>query len=488
MASADPAVSRPPPGYTPKKLIVCCDGTWKNSDSGILNGTGLSWIWRGEEQVSTNVTKIARAIESVDSKGRQQIVLYQAGVGSEGNLIERTVGGALGLGLAANIREAYSFIANNHLPGDEIYLIGFSRGAFTARSVGGLICDLGILNTDGLDHLVDVFEDWENCGAENYKTLLGKDEPTFAMKTGTEDTKAYIKQYREALIEIGYITAQEVPIKAIGVFDTVGSLGIPVNPLLQRLGLPHVLRKYRFYNTDLDPNIENAFQALALDESRSAYRPALWQKIPGVQSNLKQVWYPGAHTSIGGGYPEASLSNLSLAWMMSNLAPFIDFTPGYVRKEHEKNQQYLRREKVPLRGLTWATGQLKNKGKGVQAVMGLVSREPGRYHVLDKKTLKERQEEPLQNTNERIHIAVRSRMKTGGLNEKNQVVEYEPKGLRNEDYELVDAAAEPGKAMWRYIGKDPQFRELIMLEDELGVFEKEIFEDCVSKTAVSVGK
>ncbi|GIZ43586.1 hypothetical protein CKM354_000680500 [Cercospora kikuchii] len=488
MAAANLTTSGPPPGYVPKKLIVACDGSWKNSDSGILGGTGLSWIWRGEEQVLTNVTRIARAIESVNQKGQQQVVYYQPGVGSEGNLFGRVVGGALGLGLAANIREAYSFIANNYLHGDEIILIGFSRGAFTARSVGGLICDLGVLNTDGLDHLVDVFEDWENCGAEGYTTLLGKDEPTFEMKTGPEDTKAYIKKYREALIKIGYISSQEVPIKAIGVFDTVGSLGIPVNPVFQRLGLPHVLREYRFYNTDLDPNIENAFQALALDEARSAYRPALWQKVPGVNSTLKQIWLPGAHTGIGGGYEETSLSNLSLAWMMDNLSPFIDFTPGYVRKQHEKNQQYLRQAKVPAKGLVWAAGQLKNKGKGIQALMGLVSRSPGRYHVLDKKTLKERQEEPLQNTNERIHVAVRSRKKTGGMDEKNEVVKYEPKGLAEEEYELVDENAEPGKAMWRYIGKDPQFAGLILLEDELGVFEREIFEDCVSRNAVDVGK
>lgn len=141
--------------YTPKKLIVCCDGTWRDSDSGILKGTSLAWLWNGQQQVNTNVTRISRAIRSTDSQGRQQIVYYQAGVGSEGNLIERLVGGALGVGLAANIREAYSFLANNYVTGDGIYLIGFSRGAFTARSIGGLIGDLGLLTTDGMDNLVD---------------------------------------------------------------------------------------------------------------------------------------------------------------------------------------------------------------------------------------------------------------------------------------------------------------------------------------------
>ncbi|KAI5366451.1 putative alpha/Beta hydrolase [Septoria linicola] len=472
-----------PSGYTPKKLIVCCDGTWRNSDSGILSATSLSWLWRGHEQVSTNVTRIARAINSIDRQGRQQIVYYQAGVGSEGNLIERIVGGALGIGLAANIREAYSFIANNYLPGDEIYLIGFSRGAFTARSVGGLVCDLGLLNTDGLDHLMDVFEDWENAGADGYETLLARDEPSFTIKIGVEDPKAYVASYRDALRQIGYISGEEVPVKAIGVFDTVGSLGIPVNPLLQRIGFPRVLREYRFYNTDLDRNVENAFQALALDEARSAYRPALWQKLPGMDANLRQVWFPGAHTNVGGGYPDSGLSDISLAWMMSNLEPFIDFNPQYIRKQHEKNLAYLRREKVPETGLQWAAGQLKNTASGLRALLGIVPRGPGRYHVLDKKTLRVRCEEPLRNTNERIHVSIRSRKVTGGLNERNKIVKYEPKSLQPKDYELIDAKAEPGKASWRYIGKETQFAGEVLLEEELGTFEREIFENFVSASS-----
>ena len=433
------------------------------------------------EQVPTNVTRISRAIKSIDRKGKQQIVYYQAGVGSNGNLIERIVGGALGVGLAPNIREAYSFLANNYMPGDEIFLIGFSRGAFTARSVGGMISDLGLLNTEGQDYLVDVFEDWEHAGSDGYQTLLAKGQPKFSVKTGGADPKAYVKSYRDALQGLGYCSAEPVPIKAIGVFDTVGSLGIPVNPLFQRLGFPLVLREYRFYNTDLGSNVENAFQALALDESRSAYRPAMWQKPSDVKANLKQCWFPGVHTNVGGGYPDAGLSNITLAWMMSNLEPFIDFDPKYVRKQHAKNQEYLRKEAVPETGFKWAASQLRNTAKGLRALLGIVPRQPGRYHVVDKKTLKVLHERPLQNTNERIHIAVRSRGVTEGLDERNKVAKYKPKALKSSDYELVNGDAEPGKASWRYVGKDKQFAGMVLPEDELGTFEKEIFEDYVAR-------
>lgn len=132
-----------------------------------------------------------------------------------------------------------------------------------------------------------VFEDWEHAGNDGYKTLLAKDDTAFAVKSSMADPKAYVLEYRQGLLQRGYTRDETIPIKAIGVWDTVGSLGVPVNPLLQRIGFPTVLREYRLYNTDLGTNVENAFQALALDEARAAYRPALWQKLPGSTSNLK---------------------------------------------------------------------------------------------------------------------------------------------------------------------------------------------------------
>jgi len=472
--------TQPPKGYVPKKLIVCCDGTWKDSDSGILTGTGFSSFFRGQKQVSTNVTKITHAIRPLDSQGRQQVVYYQAGVGSEGNIIERLVGGALGTGLSDNIREAYTFIATNYIKGDEIYLIGFSRGAFTARSIGGIIGDLGLLTRAGLEHLVDVFDDWENSGTSNYKTELSKHDSAFSVTAEVQpDPKVFLARYRAALLKLGLTQSEDIPIKAIGVWETVGSLGIPVNPFFQRLGLPTMLRTYRFYDTDLGKDVENAFQALALDEARAAYRPTLWQKLPGFNTNLKQTWFPGVHSDIGGGYADSGLSNNTLAWMMSNLAPFLDFYPDYVRQQYQQNQAYLKQEKVPKTALMWAASQLKNTATGFFALLGVVWRTPGRYMAVGEKSATIKTNEPLQNTHEHIHVSVRSREYTGGLNAKNKMAAYKPKSLKHSEYKLLDANAAPGEAQWQYVGKKKPFT--ILPEDDLGVFEKEIFQDYVSK-------
>lgn len=328
-----------------------------------------------------------------------------------------------------------------------------------------------------------VFEDWEHAGSDGYKTLLAKDDTAFAVKSSLADPKAFVLEYRQGLLQRGYTRDETIPIKAIGVWDTVGSLGIPVNPLLQRVGFPTVLREYRLYNTDLGTNVENAFQALALDEARAAYRPALWQKLPNSTSNLKQTWFPGAHTNIGGGYPDSGLSDITLAWMMSNLAPFIDFNPEYVKGQHEKHEQYLQKEKVPPTGLKWAASQLKDTSTGLRALLGVVWRQPGRYHVLNKKTLTVLHDKPLLNTNEHIHVAARSRKRTGGLNQRNKVVDYKPKALKQGEYELLDPTAAPGKASWRYVGEDKPFAGETLPEDELGVFEKEIFQDYVTASA-----
>ncbi|KAF2768493.1 hypothetical protein EJ03DRAFT_352209 [Teratosphaeria nubilosa] len=468
--------------YTPKKLIVCCDGTWKDSDSSAFLGTGVSWLWRGKRQVATNVTKISQAILPLDDQGRQQIIYYQAGVGTSGNFIERTVGGALGVGLAPNISEAYSFVSSNYVEGDEIYLIGFSRGAFTARAIGGIIGDFGLLTSTGQGYLPAIVEDWEHAGQTGYNTELANELPGFTIPSAsTSDPKSYVKQYRAELLRIGLTRDATIPIKAIGVWETVGSLGIPVSPWFQRIGFPLVLRFYRFYNTDLGSNVENAFQALALDEKRAAYRPTLWQKLPGMQANLKQTWFPGVHSNVGGGYLDSGLSNNTLAWMMSNLAPFLKFDADFVRRQYEQNQARLEKQSVAQAALKWAAGQLKNTSSGLRGLLGVTVRTPGRYHVLNKKSLTVTEGDPLQDTNEHIHVSARSREITGGLNEKDRLVAYKPKALRRSEYELLDPHAEPGKAAWRYVGREKQFRDEVLPEDELGVFEKEIFRDYVTK-------
>lgn len=122
----------------------------------------MPWDHRGHLQIPTNVTRICRSILPEDEDGIPQIVYYQAGIGTGNNLWDHIVGGGTGAGLSEHIREAYAFLANNYQDGDEIYLVGFSRGAFTARSIAGLIASIGLLTQTGMSHFYDVFKDWEN--------------------------------------------------------------------------------------------------------------------------------------------------------------------------------------------------------------------------------------------------------------------------------------------------------------------------------------
>lgn len=137
------------------------DGTWLDSDNGIMNG---------QLTPPSNVSRMGWAMKDTSRDGIPQVVHYQAGVGTMGGPISRTVGGATGIGLKENVREAYSYLAINWREGDEIFLIGFSRGAFTARSVGGLIGDLGLLTRAGLPYFSEIFEDVEHKHDERYRS------------------------------------------------------------------------------------------------------------------------------------------------------------------------------------------------------------------------------------------------------------------------------------------------------------------------------
>jgi uncharacterized protein (DUF2235 family) len=186
---------------------------------------------------------LARAIK----KSEDQIVYYQAGVGSSLGLWER-LRGAFGVGLMEHVREAYGFLAHNWIPGDEIYLFGFSRGAYTARSVAGLISDFGLLSKRGMDGIGEVLDAYR------------KSEPT------ADKQKAF-----DALGKKYERTAINVPIQFIGVWETVGELGIPDFymgswnlSLLNSLILKRINAQYQFSDVNLHDNVKNAFHAYIL--------------------------------------------------------------------------------------------------------------------------------------------------------------------------------------------------------------------------------
>lgn len=161
------------------------------------------------------VTRITRAIKSQSSDGVQQIVYYQAGIGSMGTIGNKLIGGISGDGLAEHVREAYSFLANNYDSGDEIFLIGFSRGAYTARAVAGVIDGLGLLTKAGLASFPIIYKDYAHRNDRRYRSPLPNNPFPNKPSARSPDYARELARRR--------LTTLNVRIRAIGVFDTVGT-------------------------------------------------------------------------------------------------------------------------------------------------------------------------------------------------------------------------------------------------------------------------
>ena len=260
---------RVPPKAGRRRLIVCCDGTWNSP----------------VQQRETNVVQLLRAIQpegTVAGAPVTQIAYYHLGVGT-GNVLDRILGGGTGVGLSSSVKACYGFLVDNYLPGDEILLFGFSRGAFVVRSMAGMIALVGLLQK----HEMFRFTDAWNC----YACSPRQRDPA-------------------VLDAIAPARHQDVPINCIGVWDTVGALGVP--------GTQLCASAYAFHHTSLSSTVRHAFQALAIDERRGNFQPAVWVKSDRTQV-LEQVWFAGVHSNIGGGYREHGLSDTTLLWMISRL-------------------------------------------------------------------------------------------------------------------------------------------------------------------------
>ena len=264
-----------------KTLIVCCDGTWNRPDQG--GGP-------------TNVTKLARAICPENDQGEVQIVYYDEGVGT-GNWWDRLLGGTMGIGLARNVQQAYGFLCLNYLPGDRIALVGFSRGAFTVRSLAGLVGLVGLLRKGDLDKMPAIWS--------YYRTPPDKRDP--------------------AKIDRAWI-AREPDIDLLVVWDTVGSMGVPIG-LFRWIGQS----KYNFHNVSISPKIKRAYQALAVDEHRRNFRPAVWDTTNGLApgQQVEQRWFAGAHSNVGGGYENAVLADIALRWVKSKVSDVVKLDDDY---------------------------------------------------------------------------------------------------------------------------------------------------------------
>ena len=260
-----------------KRIVICADGTWNRPEKNL------------SKDFPTNVLKIARAIQPHGSGGMDQQVFYDWGVGS---YYDSVSGGITGKGIQKNIMDDYRYIVQNYSPDDELYFIGFSRGAYTVRSLCGLINNCGILKRPDAKLIEQAFQLYKNPGRD-YKPQ-GKKSIEFRNKYSYHPVK----------------------IKFVGVWDTVGALGIPFS------FLGFLEKKDEFYDNKMGPNIEVARHALSIDELRSDFEPTIW-KQKNVPGDLKQVWFTGVHSDIGGSYPPdkdgSSLADIPLKWMIDEM-------------------------------------------------------------------------------------------------------------------------------------------------------------------------
>ncbi len=260
-----------------KRIVICCDGTWNRPDQ-VHDGTTCA----------SNVTKIARCIAPVDQQGITQLAFYDKGVGT--GRFDRLLGGGFGWGIKKKILDAYRFLMTSYEPGDELFFLGFSRGAYTVRSTFGLIRNSGLLKPEFAHKLDDA-----------YALYRRRDD---ASHPDAVESELFRRTY-----------AWEPRAKFIGVFDTVGALGIPIGGLFQIIN-----KRWAFHDMTLSSWVDNAFQALAIDEHRKPFRPSVWDQSTKANGQvLEQVWFAGVHSNIGGSYPQAGLSDISLLWMIGKL-------------------------------------------------------------------------------------------------------------------------------------------------------------------------
>lgn len=249
-----------------KNVAFFADGTWEDP-------TGKSNVWLLYQAAQT---------------GGTQCSTYDTGLGTDCSLIARWFGGAFGAGLFQKIKDGYAAVARAYEPGDRVFLFGYSRGAYTARCLGGMIVACGLPTRNHADpKCVDLaFEAYRNTLLR--PMLLGALDDDYAMDRATG-------------------------IEMIGVWDTVGSLGIPA--LIGRIDPV----QYGFLDTGLSPKVRMAAQALAIDERRMQFPPTLWSRTTVPGQTLEQVWFTGTHGDVGGGYgPQAdggSLEHITLRWM-----------------------------------------------------------------------------------------------------------------------------------------------------------------------------
>ncbi len=290
-----------------RRIIICADGTWNKPEEDL------------DKDFPTNVLKFSRAIKPISSDKTVQTVFYDWGIGSYHS---STIGGAFGSGLDKNIKDCYRFIIHNYEKGDELFFFGFSRGAYTVRSLCGLINNCSILKKENAKLINKAFDLYKNS---KYKV-----------------SHQHSVQFRK-----DYSVEDRTVVKFVGVWDTVGSMGLPTSIF------GFITPQNLFYDNKIGSNVKTARHALSIDEVRKDFEPTIWKQDYQKKVNLKQVWFAGNHSDVGGSYkPDKDgtlLSEIPLVWMKNeaekeglNFNQYINVETNAMASKHNEQKQFYK--------------------------------------------------------------------------------------------------------------------------------------------------
>ncbi len=302
-----------------KSIVFCADGTWNNPyedetadhPADPTNVYKLFLCLAGSVSIDSLLNSDEQEKELTENGQTALIAKYIHGVGDSRNLLNKLLGGAFGAGIISRIVRGYTFLSRNYLPGDDIVIVGFSRGAYTARALAGLVASQGLLAPP-------IAQDPERayrCGAQAWfryrRTTLVNPFSLAHLAEVTSDLPAFVSS--DSLTDGDFTVVDRLA--AVAVWDTVGAMGFP-----DYAGKGNRVDAFKFVDTKLSQKVSMGFHAVALDERRNDFTPTLWDPA----SNVTQQLFPGAHGDVGGGYPfaqdESGLSDGALIWMMGNLA------------------------------------------------------------------------------------------------------------------------------------------------------------------------
>lgn len=289
-----------------KNIVICSDGTGNTA----IKGRG------------TNVFKLYEAVDleghKTDPDKVPQIAFYDDGVGTQRLKLLALFGGAFGWGLSRNVKQLYANLARTYDLGDQIYLFGFSRGAFTVRTLAGLITNCGIVDRTkcrsdddllaGVEEAYEAYRDRYSRGLANYlRRKMGRELPR---------EPASVRDFRErrAVHHDEHAPGGRAKIVFIGVWDTVDAVGFPDPRVADAWNA--VVYPFKFPDHRLSPLVNRACHALAVDDKRHTFHPLLWDERAETTDRIRQVWFAGVHSNVGGGYPKQGMSLVPLVWIM----------------------------------------------------------------------------------------------------------------------------------------------------------------------------